>query len=196
MITLNEQQKQILSFISKYGCADVYQIYQIMAPYKQDLTQLLIDAMLKANYIDLVHGHYLVIKDHPESYNIDTINCIWAMIKFAHSREDIIESMIGVSPAKVFLTVDNKYSFEIIPVSEAKIANIRKIQEKMLAKFDKSKNLTYSYIVFVVASKDIIKTIRNCEFSFPYVVAFIESYDEYGQPIIKLIKNNPSTEDK
>ena len=66
----------------------------------------------------------------------------------------------------------------------------------MLAKFDKSKNLTYSYIVFVVASKDIIKTIRNCEFSFPYVVAFIESYDEYGQPIIKLIKNNPSTEDK
>lgn len=55
---------------------------------------------------------------------------------------------------------------------------------------------TYSYVVFVVTSKDIVKTIRNCEFPFPYVVAYIESHDEYRQPIFKLIKNNSSSEEK
>lgn len=193
MNQLNEQQKAIVSFVSKYGCADMYQIYQYMQPYKQEHTQVLVNYLIRSGYIELVHEHYLIIKDCKDCFNRDIINCIWAMFKLAKDKEDITDAMIGTAPAKVFFTSENKYSFELIPLKESKISDIRKVQEKIEQEYHGTRRLAHNWTVFVVSDKTVVKLIKSCDFQFPFIVAYIEDVDDYGRPKFQIIKSVPES---
>lgn len=193
MTQLSEQQQKLLNFVSKHGCVDTNQIYKLMHPVKDKYIKVLMDSLLKANLLNIVHDHYLVVQGHDDEYDKDIVNCIWAMFKLVPNPEDIFDSIKGTSPAKIFVTSEGKYSFELIPLQESKVHNIRKIQEKMADKQISTRKLSFNWPVFVVTNREVIKVIKSCEFKFPFIIAYIESFDQYGIPSIKILKSIPES---
>lgn len=191
MTTLGKDPQKLLSFVSKHGCVDTNQIYKLMRPMKDKLIQTTMSMLLNADYLNIVHDHYLVVQGHDDEYDRDVVNCIWAMLKLVPNPEDVFDSIKGNSPAKIFVTSEGKHSFELIPLQESTVHDIRKIQEKIVDKQTSTRKLSFNWPVFVVTNKDVIRIIKSSALKFPFIVAYIESFDQYGIPSIKVLKSIP-----
>ncbi|MEE1256236.1 MAG: DUF5697 family protein [Lachnospiraceae bacterium] len=186
----NEQQK-ILNIISKYGCLHIEQAYQLLNPTPPHITSILINMLVKNEYIKLMQDKYLVAKNSSKGVNHDTIACIWTMIKLAKSNEEIFESMKAVAPATIYFVRDNKESFEIIPLNETNLIAIRNMQDMILEKNKQFEEIADNWYVFVIDNKEIVGKIKKCELRFPFIVALHEGKDQEGIPSIRFMKSIP-----
>ena len=186
----NEQQK-ILNIISKYGCLHMEQVYQLLNPTPPHIISVLINMLIKNEYVTLIQDKYLVVKNSSKGVNHDIIACIWTMMKLAKNNEEVFESMKAVSPATIYFTRDNKESFEIIPLNETNLITIRNMQDKILAKNKQFEEIADNWYVFVIDNKEIVGKIKKCELQFPFIVALHEGQDQIGVPSIRLMKSTP-----
>lgn len=187
---LTKEQQKILNMISKFGCLHIEQAYQLLNPIQPHISTMLINMLVKNEYIELVHDKYLVSRNAKE-VNHDTIACIWTMMKLVKSNEEIFEAMKAVAPATIYFTRDNKESFEIIPLNETNLISIRNMQDKILAKNKQFEDIADNWYVFVIDNKEIIGKIKKCELQFSFIVALHEGQNQAGIPSIRFMKSTP-----
>ena len=147
--------------------------------------------LVKNDYVKLMQDKYLVAKSSSKGVNHDMIACIWTMMKLAKSNEEIFDAMKAVAPATIYFTRDNKESFEIVPLNETTLINIRNMQDKILAKNKQFEEIANNWYVFVIDNKEIVGKIKKCELQFPFIVALHEGQNDAGIPNIRFMKSAP-----
>lgn len=196
MSKLTNEQQKILNMVSKYGCLHIEQAYILLNPIQTHIASILLNMLVKNDYMDLLQGQYLVMKNSPKGYNPDTIACIWTMMELAQNNEEIFESLKATPPATIFFTRNNRESFEIVSLNESNLINIRTMQDKIIARNKQFEDITNSWYVFVIDNKEIIAKIKKCNLKFPFIVALhgkSDSNSANSKPAIKFMKSIPKT---
>lgn len=194
MSNLTPEQQKIMDFVSRFGCVDIEQLNIIMKPLDSDLVTILVNMLIKANRLELINEHYIVVRGEKHKYNRDIINCIWVMIRLAKA-EDYFTALNGNAPAKMYFTSGGNVAYEVVPINESTLISIRAMQDRMLAKNKQFKGVLDSYVVFVCENKEIITKIKECQLKFPFIVAYIERNENgIGMPKMKLLKSIPKEE--
>ena len=194
MARLSAEQKRIMEFLSKFGCVDIEQLYIIMRPLNSELVTILINMLVKSNHVEIVAGHYLVLKGQPADYCKDTILCIWSMMELSREREDYLNALAASSPAKIYFTSKGSNAYELIPINEAKLINVRAVQDKIMERNQQFNSILDSWIVFVCDNREIIYKIKECRLQFPFIVAYVQPSEQpEGRPRIRLLKSIPKS---
>lgn len=196
MIKLSHEQQNILNLVSRFGCLDIEQAYYLLKSNPINISAILINMLIKNDYLELINEHILVGKGSKKMYDRDIINCIWVMLKIAKNESEIYDSMSAQAPAKIYFTINGKDSFELIPVNQSKLINIRTAQDKYIAKNEQFKGIANNWIVFVTDDLDVITKIKACNLQFPFLVACVGEIDEKtGIPNISLKKSIPKNKE-
>lgn len=194
MAKLSAEQKQIMEFLSKFGCVDMEQLYIIMRPLNSELVTILINMLIKSNHIEIVSGHYLVLKGQSGAYCKETILCIWTMMELSRDREDYFNALAASSPAKIYFTSKGTNAYELIPINETKLINVRAVQDKIMERNHQFETILDSWIVFVCDNREIIYKIKECKLQFPFIVSYVQPSEiPEGKPMIRLLKSTPKT---
>ncbi len=189
MQLVNEQQ-EILSLVSKFGCLDIEQIKILMEPFSEKMVIMLVNNMIKNHMLSLTNQRYVTIFGNQNSLQLSTIACIWAMMEMS-SKADIKESMRAEPPAQIYFTANHKDAFEVMYVDTANIFKLNTLQERFKVRsLSKSSSLTNNCILLVISdenSRDLLVKIKDYDFIFPFGIAIV-STSSLGKPPIRFLK--------
>ena len=189
---LSNEQQRLVDIISHFGCLDVNQAYILLEPSDKKMSTILINMLVKNNIIDIVYGNYLVIHGSDKNKYVDKnmINCIWAMMDLVKKPSEIDEAMLAVKPAKIYVTINNKDSYELVPLSDSNSTIIKCMQERYSASVKQFPDLN-TWCTFVTDNIEIVRKIKSYNLEIPFVVIYLGENDENGKPLIKKLKNRP-----
>ncbi len=192
MVQLTRDEREIISYVSKFGCLDIEQLKVLMQPMESRNVVILVNCLIKKHVLSFLASRYLVMMNCKISMPI--ISCIWAILELDSSRDDFSEAMRAIFPADIFFTVGRKDSFDVMYVDEGSLNKISLLQERYLEKeHSKKSSLIQSVPMFVmddVSNKDLIMRIKDSGFSFPFILAIV-AYGDSARPTIRLAKSVP-----
>lgn len=204
MSNIQTEQKKVISFLSRFGCADVRQIYYTLGDLPHKDAKMVITSMIKNNSIEVVGDRYLVPAKSGKKVDKDTINCIWVMAHLSHHPTEMRDAFIAQHPAKIFFVADGNTSFELIPMSEGKTMGLRIIDEKYSAitaaankraekasktgKDNANRRRDISWPVFVTTNPSVVDIIKDYGLNCSFAVALVEYPDGASKPSITIKK--------
>lgn len=187
----SKEQTELLNLLSNFGCIHIDQIYSLFDNISQDtINHTLIGVLEFRKQVEILDGQYLVPYGRKDLFKKDVINCIWAMLKLAGNRDDVVNSLRAASPAIIYMTVGNKDVFEIMPVNEGTLINLRTMQEIITERnkqAEKSK-VAECYYVITITNKALIEKIKAFDFKIPLVVVLLDYESNNIIPTIKIYK--------
>lgn len=189
---LSKEQSMLMDIVSRFGCVSLDQAYILMKPADKRITIQLINMLIKNNYISLVQNKYLTIKGSEDKLNRDVINCIWAMMALSkYDKKVVIDSMRAVKPAVLFFSMNDKETFEVIPLNNSKLINIKATQDMYEAKMSKFSDIVQNWYVFVIEDPQMLMKLKQYQLPFKFIVALIGEVKENGYPDVKFKKSVP-----
>lgn len=201
-MSITNEQQEILSLVSKFGCLDIEQLKILLEPYEEKTVNMLVQTLIKNHMISIVNQRdkrYIVPFGNEKSLKHSVISCVWVMMELSTSIDEMKESMKAEAPALFYFTSNRKESFEIMYVDSNNLFKLNAVQEKYkLRNRHKSKAFAENYTVLVVGNKDnneqenmaLIRQIHGYELEFPFVLALVSGTTN-GKPVIRTFKSVP-----
>lgn len=201
-MSITNEQQDILSLVSKFGCLDIEQLKILMEPQDEKTVNMLVNNLIKNHVLSIVNRKdktYIVPFGNEKSYNHSVISCVWVMMSLTTSKDEIKESMKAEAPALFYFTSERKKSFEIMYVDSNNLFKLNTVQEKYrIRSKHKSKIISEYYTILVICNQDnadqenaaLIRQIKECEFEFPFILAIV-SNATHGKPTIKTLRSVP-----
>lgn len=188
MTKLVKEQEQILKIVSKYGCISIDQLEQILSTCPKKMTEMMVTQLAKRQYLEIVNGMYIVCYGHKDSFNKNTIDAIWTMLKLTRHPEDLCYVMQASNPVNYIFTAENKEMFEILTLNPTNVHFLSLLESKYQDRQAKSKHPLNSWYVFIVRNQETVKLIKEYDVSFPFIVAQLEDEVHTVRPNIRLLK--------
>lgn len=189
---INDEQKEILSLVSKFGCLDIEQVKILMEPSTEKEIVMLINGLIKDRMLSIVNQKYLIPFGDKNSFNISTISCLWVMMKIS-SKEEIKESIKAEPPSQIFFTSKRKESYELMYVDESNLYKLNALQEKYDRRNSMNSKLfenTFNVLVIDHERSLLIPKIKEYNLQFPFLLALVPQTSA-GKPSIKFLKSQP-----
>lgn len=189
---INDEQKEILSLVSKFGCLNIEQVKVLMEPNSEKDIVMLINGLVKDRMLSIVNQKYLIPFGDKDAFNISTISCLWVMMKIS-SKEEIKESMKAEPPSQIFFTSKRTESYELMYIDESNLYKLKALQEKYDRRNSMNSKLfenTYNVLVIDHESSFLIPKLKEYNLQFPFLLALV-SQTSTGKPSIKFLKSQP-----
>lgn len=187
MANLQKEQKKVIDFISKYGCADIRQVYIMLGNLDRSDAKMVVSSLVKKNTLEVIREKYLILKGSNKKIDMDIINCIWVMSYLTHHPEEMQNALLAQHPSKIFFVADDKNSFELIPVTETKTANLQAAEVRYNAV--KNRNEKH-WFVFVITDSKLIDIIKEYQLNFPFAVAILDYPEDGSRPTVTIKKKS------
>lgn len=190
MANLQKEQKKVIDFISKFGCADIRQVYNMLGDLDRTDAKMVVSSLIKKNTLEIVREKYLILKGSGKKIDMDIINCIWVMSHLTHNPLEMQNALLAQHPSKLFFVADEMNSFELIPVTETKISNLQTAE----VKYNAVKNRDGKHwFMFVITDLNLIDIIKEYQLNFPFAVAILKYPEDGSRPNITIKKKSKPT---
>lgn len=190
---LTNEQKEILSMVSKFGCLDIEQIKILMQPCNEKTVIMMINIMIKNHMLCLISERYVAIYGSQNALQLSTIACVWVMMEMS-SSDEIKESMKAEPPSQIYFTANRKDSFEMIYIDSNNLFKLNTMQEKYKNQYLQKASLHAKHCIVLVINdennKEMLMKIKEYHLNFPFILALVP-VSVHGKPSIRFLKSTP-----
>lgn len=189
---LSKEQDAILNLVRNFGCVDINQIIHIYDIIPEATIRFLVKFLAKQRYFDFVEDRYLIDERYDKKVDVKALSCIWAMIKVASARDEIIGAYKAAEPAFSYMTVAQKHAYEFLFITAPETVKLREVQNRM--KQYEHDGFVRSKFIFVTTDAGVKDMIKKSTFNDTVYLAFLTYDSETKIPDVHIMSKKVKKE--